>query len=46
VVDDRVVLFHPHGVEAEIFAADHLLEGVLEVVAALGGDEADLQLGH
>jgi hypothetical protein len=33
-------------VEAEVFAADHLLEGVVEVVAALDGDEADPELGH
>jgi hypothetical protein len=46
VVYDGVVLLHPDGVEPEIFAADHLLEGVLVEVAALDGDEADFQCGH
>src|SRR5947199_324914 len=46
VVDDGVMLLHPHGGEAELFGAHHLLEGVLVVVAALDGDEADLELRH
>ena len=46
VVDDGVMLLHPHGGEAELFGAHHLFESVLVVVAALDGDEADLELRH
>src|SRR5678816_197478 len=46
VVDDRVMLLHPDGVEAEILAADHFLEGFLVILPAFDGDEADLQPRH
>jgi hypothetical protein len=46
VVDDRVVLLHPHGGEAEILAADDFLQGIRVVVAALDRDEADLESCH
>jgi hypothetical protein len=41
-----VVLFHPHGVEAEVLGADDLFERVLVVVAALDGDETDPEFRH
>jgi hypothetical protein len=40
------MLLHPHRGEAELLGAHHLFEGVLVVVAALDGDEANLQLRH
>ena len=38
-----MVLLHPHGVEAELLGARDLVQRLLVVVAALDGDEADLQ---
>src|SRR5216683_2233734 len=46
VIGDRVVLFHPDGVEAELLGARDLLERLPVVVPALDGDEADLESGH
>src|SRR5712691_3224025 len=41
-----MVLLHPYRVEAELLGAEDFLEGVLVVVPALDGDEADLETGH
>ena len=46
VIGDRVVLLHPHGIEAELLRPGHLLQRLAVVVTALDGNEADLQPGH
>ena len=46
VVGDRVVLLHPDGVEAQGLGPRDLLERLLVVVAALDGNEAELQPRH
>src|SRR5919204_957091 len=46
MVRHRVVLFHPRGVETELFGARHLLQRLRIVMTALDGDESDLQSRH
>src|SRR5262245_17566749 len=46
VIDDRVVLLHPDGIEPKVFGAHDLVEGIAVKVPALDGDEADLEPGH
>jgi len=46
MVGHGVVLFHPHGVEAQLLGPGDLLERVLVVVPALDGNETDLESRH